>query len=234
MLELFPRGFEELDLPDGSVELAAYAPPEAEERFWSAFGPGQARTVATGWEDGWRRFHQPIRLGPLWVGPPWTEPDADALAVVIDPGRAFGTGAHATTRLCLELLLRCERGSLVDLGCGSGVLAIAASKLGFAPVVAVDVDSVAVDVTRENARANGADVTAERLDLLRDPLPAADVAVANVALGPVEEVAARVAARRLVASGYLASERPTAEGWAHVERREAESWAADLYERMGA
>lgn len=234
MLELFPNGFEEVDLPDGSVELAAYTSPDAEERFWSAFGPGQARDVDSGWEDGWRRFHRPIRVGPLWVGPPWTEPDVGALAVVIDPGRAFGTGAHATTRLCLELLLRCERGSLADLGCGSGVLAIAACKLGFAPVVALDADDVAVEVTRANARANGVDVAVGRRDLLRDPLPAADVAVANIALGPVEAILGRVSARRLVTSGYLACERPAANAWEHVERREAESWAADLYERTGA
>ena len=231
MLELFPDGFEEVELPDGSIELAAYAPPEAEERFWSAFGPGRARAVAAGWDDGWKRFHQPIRVGPLWVGPPWTKPDDDALAVVIDPGRAFGTGAHATTRLCLELLLRCEPGSLADLGCGSGVLAIAACKLGYSPVVAVDVDDVAVAVTRDNARANGVQVVAERRDLVREALPRADVAVANIALAAVEAIAARASARRLITSGYLASERPRADGWAHVERREAASWAADLYDR---
>lgn len=231
MLELFPSGFEEVDLPDGSVELAAYAPPEAEERFWSAFGPGQARAIAAGWEEGWKRFHRPILVGPLWVGPPWIEPPADALSVVIDPGRAFGTGAHATTRLCLELLLRCEPASLVDLGCGSGVVAIAACKLGFAPVVAVDVDEVAVAVTRQNARANGVALEAERRDLLRERPPEAEVAVANIALAPVEQIVARVSARHLITSGYLASERPAADGWEHVERRDAESWAADLYER---
>ena len=73
-------------------------------------------------------------------------------AVVIDPGRAFGTGAHETTRLCLELLLELDRGSFLDVGCGSGVLAIAAAKLGFAPVVALDVDNAAVDASRRNAK----------------------------------------------------------------------------------
>ena len=232
MLELFPSGFEEVELADGSVELAAYAPPGAEERFWSAFGPGQTREVEAGWERGWRRFHRPVRVGPLWLGPPWLEPDADALPVVIDPGRAFGTGAHATTRLCLELLLGCERGSLADFGSGSGVLAIAAAKLGFEPVSAFDVDDVAVGVTRENARSNGVDLTAECLDVGHEPLPEADVAVANIALRAVEEMAPRARARRLITSGYLASERPVVAGWEHVERREAESWGADLYERI--
>jgi ribosomal protein L11 methyltransferase len=232
MLELFPTGFEEVELEDGSVELAAYAPSEVEERFWSAFGPGQAREVQAGWEEGWKRFHRPVRVGPLWVGPPWLEPDADASAVFIDPGRAFGTGAHATTRLCLELLLTRERGSLADLGCGSGVLAIAAAKLGFAPVLAFDVDDVAVAVARDNARANGVEVTMEPADVLRDRLPETDGAVANIALGPVEELAPVVDTRWLVTSGYLASERPAADGWNHVERREGESWAADLLERV--
>ena len=233
MLELFPTGFEEVELEDGSVELAAYAPSGVEERFWSAFGPGQAREVEAGWEEGWRRFHRPVRVGPLWIGPPWLKPEADALSVFIDPGRAFGTGAHATTRLCLELLLARERGSLADLGCGSGVLAIAAAKLGFAPVLAFDVDEVAVAVARENARANGVDVMVERADVLRELLPETEGAVANIALGPVEELVPSAPARRwLVTSGYLASERPSAEGWAHVERREDESWAADVLERV--
>ena len=73
-----------------------------------AFGGAARADVEEGWEDRWREFHRPVRVGPLWVGPPWEEPAADALAVVIDPGRAFGTGAHPTTRLCLELLAELE------------------------------------------------------------------------------------------------------------------------------
>src|SRR5581483_8593025 len=96
--------------------------------------------VADDWADRWRAFHRGVRLGPLWVGPPWEAAPAGALPVVIDPGRAFGTGAHPTTRLCLELLLEQPPGALVDVGCGSGVLAIAAAKLGHGPVVALDVD----------------------------------------------------------------------------------------------
>ena len=90
-------------------------------------------------------------LGRSAVG----EPPPDALAVVIDPGRAFGTGAHATTRLALELLQDVEPTSLLDVGCGSGVLSVAAAKLGFAPVTAVDIDDVALETTRANAAANG-------------------------------------------------------------------------------
>ena len=91
-----------------------------EERLWAAFGGTRSDEVAGGWEDRWRAFHRPVRIGPLWVGPPWEEPDAGAIAVVIDPGRAFGTCSHATTRLCLELMLDLPRQSLLDVGSGRG------------------------------------------------------------------------------------------------------------------
>ena len=99
----------------------------------AAFPHADRTEVEAGWEDRWREFHRPVRVGPLWIGPPWETAPGDALAVVIDPGRAFGTGAHPTTRLCLELLLDLPRTSLLDVGCGSGVLSIAAARLGFGP-----------------------------------------------------------------------------------------------------
>jgi ribosomal protein L11 methyltransferase len=172
-----------------------------------------------------------VSIGPLWVGPPWEAPPAGARAVVIDPGRAFGTGAHPTTRLALELLAEQPRGSLLDAGCGSGVLAIAAARLGFAPVIAGDNDPDAVDVARENAAHNGVDLELTPLDALAGDLPAADVVVANIALEVVELLAARVECRRLVLSGYLASDRPAITRFAHVARREASGWAADAYAR---
>ena len=75
MLALFPEGFEEVE-HDGDLELAAYAGAGAEERFWQTFGPGTVADVEEGWEEAWRRFHRPVRVGPLWVGPPWEDPDA--------------------------------------------------------------------------------------------------------------------------------------------------------------
>ncbi len=129
MLELFPAGFEEVDR-GGSTELVAYTDAGGEERLWHAFGGAAGTDVEAGWEDRWRDFHRPVRVGPLWVGPPWEEARDGALAVVIDPGRAFGTGSHPTTRLCLELLLGLDaHGSLLDVGCGSGVVAIAREHL---------------------------------------------------------------------------------------------------------
>jgi ribosomal protein L11 methyltransferase len=229
MIELFPEGFEEVD--DGNdVELAAYTDAAGEERLWHAFGGAHAADVEAGWEERWRSFHRPVTIGPLWVGPPWEAAPADVTAIVIDPGRAFGTGAHATTRLCLELLLELPRGSLLDVGCGSGVLAIAGAALGFAPVVAIDVDPLAVEATQANASANGAEVETRLLDATREPLPAASTVVANIALGAVEEVAAAVECERLVTSGYLVSDRPTLPGYSRVRRVDDEGWAADVWE----
>ena len=230
MLELFPEGFEEIEL-EGDLELAAYAAAGAEERFWQAFGPGAAAEVPADWNEAWTRFHRPIRIGPLWIGPPWEEPDSDALSIVLDPGRAFGTGSHPTTRLCLALLLDRSRTSLLDLGCGSGILGVAAAKLGFAPVTSFDIDPDAVAATTENARANGVEVAARRADFLEDELPDAELTVANVTLEAVEAVAGRIPGEELISSGYLASERPSLRGWSHRERREDEGWAADAFVR---
>ena len=231
MLELFPEGFEEVEV-EGGVELAAYTGPGGEERVWQVFGPGRVDDVESDWGERWRAFHQPVRIGPLWIGPPWHDPDPDATAVVVDPGRAFGTGAHPTTRLCAEHLLAVRPGSLVDLGCGSGVLAIAAAKLGFQPVIALDLDPAAVDAARENALANDVEVAVACTDVLEAPLPKADVAIANIELALSERLAARVPAAVVITSGYLASDRPEPTGLRPVERLEADGWAADRFERV--
>ena len=231
MLELFPEGFEEVEV-DGGVELAAYTGPAGEERLWQVFGAGASRDVPAGWAEAWRQFHRPTRIGRLWIGPPWADPPADAVTVVIDPGQAFGTGSHPTTRLSLELLLAVEPTSLVDLGCGSGVLAIAAARLGFQPVVALDVEEDAVIATRANAAVNGVDVDVRRGDVLQDDLPETDVAVANITIGDAHTVAGRVGARTLITSGYLASEQIDPAGWEQAKRLEANGWAADLLTRV--
>jgi ribosomal protein L11 methyltransferase len=222
-LERFPQGFEERTR-GAELELAGYTeeqpPPGA-----------HSEDVEPGWEERWREFHRPVRVGRLWIGPPWEQPPGDAVPVVIDPGRAFGTGAHATTRLCIEFVSELAPTSLLDVGCGSGVIAIAAATLGFSPVMAVDVDPAAVDATVRNAAENGMEVDVRKLDLAAGTLPNAGVVVANISLEGVELVLRRVDARVVVASGYLERDEPQFGPYRRRERRIRDGWAADLFER---
>jgi ribosomal protein L11 methyltransferase len=231
MLELFPEGFEEVEQGDG-VELIAYTDAAGEERLWHAFGGARGEDVAADWRERWKQFHRPVRIGDVWIGASWHEPPTDAIAVVIDPGRAFGTGGHPTTQLCIELLREQEPSSIADLGCGSGVLAIVAAKLGFDPVVALDADENAVAATMSNAAANGVAVDARRADVLSDELPETDVAVANITHPALQALGPRLRCRQLVSSGYLPSDPPECSPFRHVRRLERDGWAADLYEAV--
>ena len=217
MLDLFPGGVEEEE--DGDhVVFAGYAdePP----------APDLTGTpVEEGWEDRWREYHRPVRSGRLWIGPPWCEPEPPA--VVIDPGRAFGTGAHGSTRAALELLQRLEPAPALDLGCGSGVLSIAALLLGFGPLQAFDIDPLAVDATRRNAKCNGVVVEAARADVLTDLLPPAPLWLANLELHLLEPLLRRSdVPPRVLVSGLL--ETQTVGGG---ERVVVDGWAAELVER---
>jgi ribosomal protein L11 methyltransferase len=221
LLALAPAGVEEVDRGD-TIEYAVYgapgelpALPDLRAAAGAALVDITTTEVADDWASRWRTFHRPLTVGGrLHVRPPWAGPPADPalLEIVIDPGQAFGTGAHHTTRMCLEALLELEPGGpFMDLGCGSGVLAIAAAKLGWAPVAGVDHERESVTATRENAAVNGVDVQARRADLLRDgPVPAAPTVVANL----VRPLLAHVARagfdgpppRALVVSGLLHAE----------------------------
>jgi len=203
---------------------------------------GTAADVKAGWEDRWRRFHRPQRVGDLWIGPPWEEPDPGSVAIVIDPGRAFGTGGHPTTRLCLELLLTLPPdGALADWGCGSGVLAIAAARLGWAPVVACDHDPASVAATRANAAVNGvSEIAVERTDLRRGGGPWAPTIVANLVRPLLLELAASMSEppQRLLVSGLLREEAGEVaaafarRGLRETERRHGGEWAALLVVRQ--
>jgi ribosomal protein L11 methyltransferase len=214
LLHLFPEGVEELD---GAFAVYAEEPP-------IGFDLIETDEVNEGWEDAWREFHHGVEIGRLWVGPPWEEPPPGPIAILIDPGRAFGTGAHPTTRLCLELLQSVEPTSLLDIGSGSGVLSIAAAKLGFAPVTAVDLDDVAAETTRSNAAANRVEID------VTDELPHAELAVMNIALEVVEGMLPKLPVARAITSGYLDRDEPDVAGWQPVDRRVRDGWAADLLE----
>jgi ribosomal protein L11 methyltransferase len=214
LLHLFPEGVEELD---GAFAVYSDEPP-------IGFDMIEAEDVRDGWEDAWKDFHHGVAIGRLWVGPPWESPPTGSIPVVIDPGRAFGTGAHSTTRLCLELLQEIEPTSLLDVGSGSGVLSIAAAKLGFAPVGAFDLDEVAMETTAANAVANAAGV-----DVLDELRPAA-LAVMNIALDVVEGLLPKLQVERAIVSGYLERDDPRAAGWQRLDRRVLDGWAADVLE----
>jgi ribosomal protein L11 methyltransferase len=203
----------------------------------------RGEAVADDWAERWRQFHQPVLVEPqgagrpaIWVRPPWAEPCPDALDLVIDPGQAFGTGAHPTTRLSLELMLGLEsRGSFADLGCGSGVLAIAAARLGFGPVAAVDYELAALAATRANAAANGVALDdVERRNLREQPSPHADTVAANLMRPLLLEVARRMEGRprALIVSGLLDAEADEVaaafEPLVERERRSALGWSALL------
>jgi ribosomal protein L11 methyltransferase len=254
LLTLAPGGVEERAVDDGVVEYAVYgapgelpALPDLRAAAGGALVEISTSEVADDWSERWREFHRPLVLGDrLCVRPPWEEAGTASLDVVIDPGQAFGTGAHATTRLCLELLLSLAdadaagdagRGSFVDVGCGAGVLAIVAAKLGWEPVTALDVERESVEATLANARVNGVSVDARRFDLRADPVPPAALVAANVLSPPLLEWASSGRGswpERLILSGLLSDEADrvagafASQGLTERERRVRGEWAALL------
>ncbi|MGK3116748.1 50S ribosomal protein L11 methyltransferase [Candidatus Pantoea formicae] len=179
------------------------------------------------WEREWMDNFHPMRFGErLWICPSWRDvPDPNAVNVMLDPGLAFGTGTHPTTSLCLTWLdgLDLQGKTVIDFGCGSGILAIAALKLGASQAIGIDIDPQAIQASRDNAERNG---VSDRLSLyLPHQQPEnlqADVVVANILAGPLRELAPLIsvlpkAGGHLGLSGVLASQ---AEGVceAYVER----------------
>lgn len=229
--------------------------------------------VPDDWSERWKRFHKPVLIeppvltsesgsdastpnpatrsvAPLHIRPPWEPPTDrdDAIEIVIDPAQAFGTGAHATTRLCLELLLALaaenpDRGPVLDVGAGSGVLAIAAAKLGYAPVLALDNDRLSVAAIEDNARGADVAVQARLFDLRRERLPEDyPLLLANLLRPLLLDLSERIESppAHLIASGLLREEADEiAVAYAarfslrERERRERGEWAALWLERPG-
>ena len=227
LVELAPGGVEE-DRGDGYVEYAIYGPPgELPDLpdLEAAAGDGlveiETTEIPDDWADRWRDFHEPVLVGDgrLVVRPSWEDGEAGGAEVdiVVDPGQAFGTGAHATTRGCLELMLElADRGEasgpLEDWGTGSAVLAIAAAKLGWDPVGGCDHEFAAVEAAAANAEANGVELEIRRLNLREERPPAAPTVSANLTAPLLLPLAGRIAAgeidrpRTMVVSGLLTAE----------------------------
>ena len=205
LLPLAPRGV--LEMPRGDeVELRLRGAPEelpSRARLAAAAGPGTIaeREVPDDWYERRRLDYEPVVLGGrLVVRPAWAPPQPGVIDVALEERTAFGTGTHPTTRACLEELLALPSGGgFADLGCGSGVLGIAAAKLGWAPVTALDASSEAVEATLANAAANGVVLTVHAADLTTEAPPAASTMAANVPPG----VHAALAERLVEAPGTL-------------------------------
>jgi ribosomal protein L11 methyltransferase len=280
LLELAPTGVEEAEVGDDLVEYAVYGAagelpslPDLHAAAGDALVEVSTSETADDWQERWRQFHRPVLVEApssgaasgrpvpaLRVRPPW---EADSLDVqgpveeiVLDPGQAFGTGAHATTRMCLELLLELAAaglasGPLLDVGSGSGVLAIAAARLGFAPVLGLDHELESVEAARANAAVNRVEIAVERFDLRRQELPwlhpqdaqtpasarptAGITMLANLLLPLLLELARtmRAAPDRLIASGLLCEQADQvseafSDRFGLIERRRLErgEWAA--------
>jgi ribosomal protein L11 methyltransferase len=190
------------------------------------------------WLESWKADFVPIHIGAFVVRPTWSEPAGGVIELVLDPGMAFGTGLHPTTQQCLEALstLPLEGKSVLDVGTGSGILAIAAAKRGASPVVAVDTDTLAVDAARENAVANGVAIPVG-VGSAADVPGRFEVVIANIVSPVLQRIAPHLAARlasggTLLLAGLTAqAEAATREAFSHVhlevlDRNQRDDWVA--------
>jgi ribosomal protein L11 methyltransferase len=251
LLELAPNGVEEERGP-GFVEFAIYGPPgevpelgELQAAAGGSLVDVTTTSVPDDWADRWADFHRPVEVGGrIGVRPSWWDARDGLLDVVVDPGRAFGTGGHPTTKLCLGLLVELEQGGeasgpLADWGTGSGVLAIAAAKLGWGPITACDREPASLEAAAANAEANGVDLAIERVDVREGAPPPAPTVVANLTASLLLECARHLDAgdgtpRTVVCAGMLETETDDVAaaflpaGLSESARRSEGEWAALL------
>jgi ribosomal protein L11 methyltransferase len=253
--------------PAGPLTVRAYLPADAgwesrrsqiEEALWHLGriaplpDPEWRAVIEKDWSLEWKQHYHPIRLGRrIQIVPSWMDPTpyASDLVLRLDPGMAFGTGMHPTTQLCLETLedLAATGSDVIDLGCGSGILAIAAAKLGAGRVLGVDIDPQAVRTARENILLNGVESTVEiRAGSLAELLMeerSAPLVVANILAVVLREMLAAGLARtvrpggRLVLSGILEEQSAAVEaaireaGMRVEEKRVRQDWVALITQR---
>ena len=265
--ELFERGALGVELQEPGMPLMPETPPlpEGRGRAIAHFQDRESASEAArslgaeppvevpeqDWSVAWRRHHRSLQVGPRsWVHPPWEQPPESGIAVAIDPGMAFGTGSHPTTALCLErcdeLLAEFPRADVLDVGTGSGVIALLASKLGAGRVAGSENDLVALEAARQGAALNG--VTSIDWVLTADPATVPGqfrIVIANILLNTLEELAPSIASKvapggRLVLSGLLAEQAGGAErayaalGLRPFGRKEREGWVRVELSRPGS
>jgi ribosomal protein L11 methyltransferase len=250
LLPILAEGAEETEPDADAVEYALYAPrgelpatSEIRALVGDALLDVTLSDVPPGWEQRWQEHLRPVEVASgerrLRIRPPWQPAGGGqgVLEVVIDPGELFGAGTHPTTQLCLELLLELDHtGPLCDWGAGSGVLAVTAARLGFAPVEAIELEPGAAEAIARNAAANGVAVSARVADLTATPAPWAPTVTANLTLDVLQAIAAGLERppERLIASGVLAARADEIgdafafRGMVETERRLQGEWAAVL------
>jgi ribosomal protein L11 methyltransferase len=236
---------------DDPPTMSAFVPPGEAFDGLSSFLSGCGAVVETeeveevDWSEAWKQFFKPVTIGrSLWIRPSWedaTVPEG-RVEIVLDPGQAFGTGDHPTTRMCLQLLEEVvDRGvSVADIGCGSGILSVAAMKLGAESVDAVDTDQLSVASTQENAERNGVAISAF-VGAGFEPLGARsyDVVVSNIISAAVIGLAGEAAERTncWVVSGIIGPNWPDVEeavskaGFRATKKIEEGDWVAAILHR---
>jgi ribosomal protein L11 methyltransferase len=205
---------------DGQAAMTVFATPRtpSEDELRRLAGAPLIGLTVRDAPDDWRerrleRYEPVVVAERFLLRPHWAPPgeDPSLIEIVLEQGAAFGTGLHPTTQACLATLAEAEPGgSFADYGCGSGVLSIAAARLGWSPVIAVDINETSVDAARRNAEANGVEVDACQVDVTADPPPVAETVAANIPPGVHKALAGRLdrAPALLVASGFHPDEIP--------------------------
>ena len=232
MESMFSSGIEQVRDGQGRFEVAAYETPPL--TLPADLGPWRVELVGAERLRTWEELPAgQVVAGRLWIGPPTEEAEPGLPAIWIENHGVFGSGGHATTVTCLELLCDLEPPlSVLDVGSGSGVLSIAAVVLGHGPVYACDDDPRSVSATRHNAERNGVAVEAFRADAVTDELPTADLWLVNIGEGPVAQVLGRPDAPDLAISSGFRTGAAVPEGYELVRRVEQSGWEAHLLRRV--